>query len=80
MALLDPLLPEEDLLSAIRRTDLEMLVIDGTLPELWRLIQERMPQIVLSEFWQERECSGVCENTQGWKVICTQFSGHRYLN
>lgn len=67
VALLDPLLPEEDLLSAIRRTDLEMLVIDDTLPELWRLIQERMPQIVLSEFWQEQECSGVCESTQGWK-------------
>ena len=67
VALLDPLLPEEDLLSAIRRTDLEMLVIDDTIPELWRLIRERMPQIVLSEFWQEPENSGICESTQGWK-------------
>lgn len=67
VALLDPLLPEADLLSAIRKTDLEMLVIDETLPELRRLIREKMPEIVLSEFWQEPENSSISENTQGWK-------------
>lgn len=67
VAMLDPLLPEADLLSAIRRTDLEMLVIDETLPELWRLIQEKMPEIPLCEFWQEPENSAISESTQGWK-------------
>lgn len=67
VAMLDPLLPEADLLSAIRRTDLEMLVIDETLPELRRLIREKMPEVALSEFWQEPENSCISQSTQGWK-------------
>lgn len=67
VALLDPLLPEADLLSAVRRTDLEMLVIDETLPELRRLFQEKMPQIVLSEYWQEPETDALPESTRDWE-------------
>lgn len=67
VAMLDPLLPEEDLLSAISRTDLEMLVVDTALPELWHLIKNKLPHIVLSCYWKEPDNSRVQENTVGWK-------------
>lgn len=67
VALLDPLLPAEDLLAAICRTDLEMLVVDETLPELWNLIQERLPQITLVGYWQESDNSIVSADTGDWK-------------
>lgn len=66
VAMLDPLLPKEDLLSAIRRTDLEMLVVEASLPELWQILQENLPNIVLSEYWQEPGQSSVQEDTAGW--------------
>lgn len=67
VAMLDPLLPEEDLLSAIRRTDLEMLVVDETLPELRHLISEDLPHITLSRYWQEPSASSVPQSTADWK-------------
>lgn len=67
VALLDPLLPTEDLLSAIRRTDLEMLVIDETLPELWSLIGEKMPHMILCGYWLEPESGEVLEDISDWK-------------
>lgn len=67
VAMLDPLLPEEDLLSAIRRTDLEMLVVDTSLPELWNMLRENLPHIVLSCYWQEPDHSSVRESTSDWK-------------
>lgn len=66
VAMLDPLLPEEDLMSAIRRTDLELVVIDEELSELWSLIGRAMPQIARSAYWCEPENSIVQENTEGW--------------
>ena len=73
VAMLDPLLPEEDLLSAIRRTDLDLLVIDEALPQLWDLIAKKMPQIALSHYWKEPEDSTIQENTENWKEGETIF-------
>ncbi len=46
-ALLDPLLPVEDLTSAVRRSDLELLVVEEDLLELARQVQTMLPDLVV---------------------------------
>lgn len=49
-ALLDPLLPIEDMVSAIDRADLELLVVEDDLKDLGEKVREQLPQVDVIEF------------------------------
>lgn len=73
VAMLDHLLPADDLLSAVRRTDLDMLVIDDDLPQIWDLFRRKLPRIALSGYWHEPVDSSIQESTENWKEGETIF-------
>lgn len=50
VALLDPLLPVDDLIAAVDRADLDMLVVEEDLKDLGEKVKEQLPQIEITGF------------------------------
>lgn len=67
VALLDPLLPVEDLILAADRADLDMLVIEDDLKELGEKVKEKLPKIEISSFCNMTFEDGMDENIENWK-------------
>lgn len=55
VAFLDPLLSLEDLTNAVRRTDLELLVVEPELVQLGKMAQERLPELEAEVFYDTEE-------------------------
>lgn len=74
VAFLDPLLPIEDLTYAVRRTDLELLVVEPDLKQLGQKVQDRLPELYLTEYHiaEDREKDWVTDYSN-WKENDTIF-------
>ena len=67
VALLDPLLPMDDLVSAVDRADLDMLVVEEDLKELGRQVKERLPQVKITGFCDMVFEEGMDADIEEWK-------------